>query len=183
MFFYKINGIMLCLIVLLALGCRDVSEVIDNIDDNVSVSPGDPPKISADTQLWGNVVIMDAGTDVDDWVNDTYELNSAVIIDDTLRISVSYGGGCEEHEFTLIASNTFIESSPVQLNIAIVHNANLDPCEMWVSEDYFFDLTPIKNMYLQQYPPVPDAPEPEPASIVLKFADSLQDTLILLYRF
>ena len=112
-----------------------------------------------------------------------YELSSAEITDDTLRISVSYGGGCEEHEFTLIASNTFMESDPVQLNISIVHNANLDPCERWVSEAYYFDLTPIKNMYLQNYPLVPDAPDPEPAAIALKFTGSLKDTLDLLYRF
>ena len=174
---------MLCLIILLAIGCSDVSEVLDGVDDTVSVSPGDDPRISADTQLWGNVVIMDTDTNVDDWVNDTYELSSAEITDDTLRISVSYGGGCEEHEFTLIASNAFMESDPVQLNISIVHNANLDPCERWVSEAYYFDLTPIKNMYLQNYPLVPDAPDPEPAAIALKFTGSLKDTLDLLYRF
>jgi len=181
MFFHKIRGFILCLIILLAIGCSEVSEVLDGVDDSVSVSPGDIP--SADTQLWGDVVIIDTDTNVDEWVNDTYELNSAEITDDTLRISVSYGGGCEEHEFTLIASNAFMESDPVQLNISIVHNANLDPCERWVSESYHFDLTPLKDLYLQKYPPMLDASDPEPAAIVLKITDSLEDTLDLLYRF
>ena len=34
---------------------------------------------------------------------DTYVINAATIAGDTLHLNVSYGGGCETHEFTLVA--------------------------------------------------------------------------------
>ena len=111
------------------------------------MSPSDIPP--DETKLSGNVVI--AGDDAAKPVNDPYTLESIMIADDTLTISVSYGGGCETHQFTLIASDTFMESDPVQLGVAIVHNANLDFCERWVTETYHFNLTPIKTMYQKAY--------------------------------
>ena len=157
MFFKKINGFLLCLIILLAVGCDEVpDEILDgadtapDLDDSVSVSPGDIP--AADTKLMGSVVIADPGENrADQWGNDAYQLNGATIADDTLTIAVAYGGGCETHRFTLIASDAFMESDPVQLSISIVHNANLDFCERWVEEAYHFDLTPIKTMYQAAY--------------------------------
>ena len=157
MFFPKICGFSLCLIILFAIGCDEVpDEILDGTDANpdldasVSVSPGDIP--ADDTKLFGDVVIADPGVnEPDQWVNDAYQLEDATIAGDTLTISVAYGGGCEDHQFTLIASDAFMESDPVQLGVSIVHNANLDFCERWVEETYHFDLTPIKTMYQEAY--------------------------------
>ena len=33
----------------------------------------------------------------------------------------------------------------------LAHNANGDACEAWLTEDYNFDLTPIKTMYQEGY--------------------------------
>ena len=157
MFFQKIGGFLLGLTVVLAVGCGEVPNgVLDgadsdaDLDGSVSVSPGDIP--TDDTKLLGNVVITDpGGNDADRWRNDEYQLNGATLADDTLTISVAYGGGCQTHEFTLIAADAFMESDPVQLSVSIVHNANLDFCERWVEEMYHFDLTPIKKMYQAAY--------------------------------
>ena len=157
MFFQKMNVFFLCLIVLCAIGCEKMQdEILDgtdpnaDLDDSVSVTPGEIPP--DDTKLVGNVVIMaDQDNAADQWVDNPYTFNSATITDDTLTISVAYGGGCETHEFTLLAEPAFMESDPVGLGISIVHNANNDPCERWVEEDYHFDLTPIKTMYQQAY--------------------------------
>ena len=70
---------------------------------------------------------------------------------DTLTVTVSYGGGCETHRFTLVASNVFLESYPVQLGASLAHDANGDSCEAWLTEDWDFDLTPIKRMYQDAY--------------------------------
>ena len=80
-----------------------------------------------------------------------YELDAATIINDRLTITASYRGGCETHQFTLVASAGFLESYPVQLSVSIAHNANGDLCEGWVTEEYDFDLTPIKMMYQEAY--------------------------------
>ena len=151
------------LIILFAIGCQKMSnEVLDGtnidpgLDDSVSVSPDDIPP--DDMKLVGTVVILeDVPNAADQWADNaiefhsSYHFNSATITDDTLTIEVSYGGGCETHEFVLLAEPAFMESDPVGLGISIVHNANADPCERWVEEAYHFDLTPIKTMYQAAY--------------------------------
>ena len=139
------------------------------VEDSVSVTPGEIPP--DDTQLTGDVVIADGPE-----VNDDYTLENATIMEDTLTIDVAYGGGCEDHQFTLIASEVFMESDPVQLSVSIVHNANLDPCERWVEEAYHFDLTPIKTMYQQAY-------QQDAGTIVLNLANLPEGAPALIYEF
>ena len=182
MFFQKINVFFLCLIVLFAIGCDKMEdEILDGtqpntgIEDSVSVTPGEIPP--DDTRLTGAVVIADGPENAaDKWVNNDYMLESAMIVEDTLTINVAYGGGCEDHEFTLIASEAFMESDPVQLSVSIVHNANLDPCERWVEEAYHFDLTPIKTMYQQAY-------QQDAGTIVLNLANLPEGAPALIYEF
>ena len=87
----------------------------------------------------------------DDWGTDAYVINAATLQDGTLTVNVSYSGGCETHVFTLVAEPRFLESFPVQLRVSLAHNANADTCEAWITEDYHFDLTPIKQGYQQGY--------------------------------
>lgn len=114
----------------------------------------------------GATVISDDGVDAADrWGKDAFELNSAAIAGDTLAVNVSYGGGCRDHEFTLVASGAFMESHPVQLNVALAHKANEDPCERWVTEGYLFSLAPIKALYQKAY-------QQDSGTIVLLLADA-----------
>ena len=73
------------------------------------------------------------------------------ITGDTPTITVPYSGGGETHPFTLVASDAFMESHPVQLEVSPDHNANGDPCERWGTEPYHFDLTPLKMMFRETY--------------------------------
>ena len=116
----------------------------------------------------GAVFIGDAG---DRFGTDEYVLNSATITDDTLNISVSYSGGCEAHEFTLVVSEAFLESFPVQLPVSIAHDANNDTCEAYPTENYRFDLTPIKTMYQEAY-------RQEAGTIVLRLKDAPDGELV-----
>ena len=163
MFVKKGACFLFSLIILFAIGCKNMSnEILDGADtepsvnDSVSVSPGDIPP--DDTKLIGTVFILqDVPNAADKWAdnaidfNSPYDFNSATIEGDTLTVSVAYGGGCETHEFALLAEPAFMESFPVQLGISIVHNANLDFCERSVEEAYHFDLTPIKKKYQEAY--------------------------------
>ena len=104
----------------------------------------DPPR--------GRVVIAeDPGQGTDRWGADPYQLRAATIMGDTLTVTVSYGGGCRTHQLTLVASNVFLESYPVQLGVSLAHEANGDLCRAWLTEEYDFDLTPIKRMYQDGY--------------------------------
>ena len=182
MFFKKIGSFLLYFIILFSIGCGEVpDEILDganpdtDLDNSVSVSPDDIPV--DDTKLSGNVVIADPGVNKpDQWGNDAYQLDDTTIAGDTLTISVSYGGGCKTHEFTLIAADAFMESDPVQLDVSIVHNANLDFCERWVEEMYHFDLTPIKTMYQQAY-------QQDEGTVVLNLEGVPEGAAPLIYRF
>ena len=96
----------------------------------------------------GSVVITDSHGN---WGTDDYVLRYVAITDDTLRLTVSYAGGCEPHEFTLVTSGTFLESSPVRLAISVAHNANDDLCEAYPTEVYHFELAAIKALYQEVY--------------------------------
>ena len=129
------------------IGCEQLNDPTKmGLDETVSISRDD---VHPDEIFYtGDVFIGDAG---DRFGTDEYTLNSATITDDTLNISVSYGGGCEDHQLTLVVSETFLESFPVQLHTSLAHNANEDPCEAWLTETHRFDLTPIKKMYQEAY--------------------------------
>ena len=95
----------------------------------------------------GNIGTVVFGFTATEWGTDAYTINAATLQDDTLRVNVSYSGGCETHAFTLVAEERFLESLPVQLRVSLAHNANSDTCEALITEDYHFDLTPLKEAY------------------------------------
>ena len=135
------------LIVLGIIGLGETQENEPSDDSSVAVSSDDVG--SEETKLWGQVV-----TDPDSTAElgaDEYELDAAAITGDTLVVTVSYGGGCEDHFFALDASAAFAESDPVQLMVALAHNANGDACQRWVTQDYLFDLAPLKTRYQEEY--------------------------------
>ncbi len=105
------------------------------------------------------------GFTADAWGTDEYVINAATLQADTLTINVSYTGGCETHAFTLAAEPRFLESFPVQLRVLLAHNANSDTCEAWITEDYHFDLTPLKEAYQKGY-------QTDEGTIVLRLKDA-----------
>ena len=154
-------------VLVFTIGCQQLDDQMKTgSDDTVSISVDDvnPEEIF----YTGAVFVGDAG---DRFGTDAYVLNSATITDDTLNISVSYSGGCEEHQFTLVVSEEFLESFPVQLRVSIAHDANNDPCEAYPTENYRFDLTPIKTMYQAAY-------RQEAGTIILRLKDAPQGELI-----
>jgi len=72
---------------------------------------------------------------------------------DTLSVDVSYGGGCEEHEWVLCwPDQAFLEEVPVQASLEIWHGVDSDTrCDAYLSETLAFDLTPLKEQYQDGY--------------------------------
>lgn len=83
--------------------------------------------------------------------SDPFHLNTAAVDGDSLAVEVSYSGGCREHEFELALDDAFMESDPVQLNLTLIHHANDDPCQRWVTEPRRFDLSPVKVRFQATY--------------------------------
>ena len=99
----------------------------------------------------GEVVVLSDISSAGDWGEDDYVVNATVIAGDTLTVGVSYSGGCEEHGFTLVISESFVETEPVRLAAFLAHDGNEDSCEAWVTETYAFDLGVIKTLYQKAY--------------------------------
>ena len=83
---------------------------------------------------------------------DAFQLESVAVDGHVLAVEVSYPGGCRNHEFLLQAPRSFhVRSEFVQLEVALIHNANGDPCEAFLTEQLRFDLRPIARLYRQTY--------------------------------
>ena len=176
MFLQRINGFVLCLIVLFAIGCGQGSDAVT--EDTVTATPDD---VVDPSPLMGGVVIHDMGMAIDQWGSDDYEIETGdgdapVIEGDTLTLTVSYGGGCETHDVTLVVSGVFLESHPVQLAVVVAHDANGDMCEAYLTTAYEFDLTPIKALYQDAY-------RQDAGTVVLLLQDAPETIPDLIYTF
>ena len=74
---------------------------------------------------------------------DMFQLDSAYVNDDCLKVTVSYGGGCGGAIFELIATTSILESDPVQRIIRISLD-DKDDCEAYITEEISFDLIPLR---------------------------------------
>ena len=90
------------------------------------------------------VYFIDANSE---WMikKDMLVVNSAVIENNLLALSVSYSGGCRDHIIDLYAYTGILKSNPPQMNLALSHNANGDMCEAYVTRTIKFDLSKIKE--------------------------------------
>ena len=82
-----------------------------------------------------------------DFPMDLYGINEIEIIEDQLLINVSYGGGCEQHDFLVISSNTQINDYGNQIDaLFLSHDANNDVCFAEILEHQLcFDISNILN--------------------------------------
>ena len=158
----NVTGFALSLLIFLAIACQqDLNKDVTSLHSVDDVAGEEEPYM-------GGLIIVDAD---DKFKNDSFVLNDATLTGDMLTVSVSYSGGCKNHEFTLVASDTFLESFPVQLSAYIVHDANGDTCEAWPTEDYYFNLTPIKTLYQDAY-------RQKSGTIILRLKDAPDEELV-----
>ncbi len=83
--------------------------------------------------------------------SDAYELHSAVIEGESLVVSVSYSGGCEEHLFRTCWDGSFMESFPVQARLELQHDGNDDACEAEITEELRIPLGVLRDAYREGY--------------------------------
>lgn len=75
---------------------------------------------------------------------DSYTIYSVKRSATSLELKVGYSGGCADHEFALVwngAYDTFNERKITSL--ALVHNANEDMCEAYITETLTFNLKEV----------------------------------------
>lgn len=83
-------------------------------------------------------------------IGDPYTIISATIHENELWLTVSYGGGCKEHEFELLFNNAYLESNPLQIRLNMKHHGNNDMCRSIVRENLRFDLKSVQVKGEQQ---------------------------------
>ena len=75
---------------------------------------------------------------------DSYALGEAMSIEaKTLRVSVTYGGGCEEHEFAACWDGSISQSNPSSLTLTLAHDAHDDLCDAVITRDLFIDISAL----------------------------------------
>ena len=82
---------------------------------------------------------------------DPLHFNSAVVNGDKLFINVSYSGGCRTHEVQPYALKSIEKSNPARVSIMLSHNADNDLCEAYLTKDYEFDLSALKDFAINQH--------------------------------
>lgn len=75
--------------------------------------------------------------------SDPFELREIRIENDSAFITVSYSGGCRKHTFEVIWSEMYYNTDPPETGFIVIHNANDDNCEAYLTETLAFDLTEL----------------------------------------
>jgi hypothetical protein len=88
----------------------------------------------------------------EDVSSDPVDVQRSRVLGDTLVLDVRYGGGCNEHTFSLCYEPTFQESDPVQSTLRLIHDAHGDTCEAYPAAELRFDLSPLAELYEHTYP-------------------------------
>ena len=74
---------------------------------------------------------------------DTAKITTVALEGTILKISVTYQGGCQEHNFGLHGETAFLLSNPPQCSLYLSHDAHGDSCPENVEKLLSFDLTPM----------------------------------------
>lgn len=74
---------------------------------------------------------------------DSYRMDTVFVDGDTLRLKVSYSGGCRDHSFKLwkLPPNALV---PPPVELLLDHDAHGDMCEAWLTRWLAFSLRPVR---------------------------------------
>jgi hypothetical protein len=82
---------------------------------------------------------------------DLLQIVSARVEGGVLDVEVRYGGGCAAHDVDAVAWTEWMESNPVQVGVALTHDAHGDACKALVTRSLHFDLDPLRRAYQRTY--------------------------------
>jgi len=109
---------------LVGLGCDDPEELSQS--DDIELCPSEP-------------------------ASDPIDVESLAIVDGKLEVSVSYGGGCEEHIVNACWDQSFAAGEPVQAQVWLTHHAMGDICKVGITQSRVFDLSELEETWIEAY--------------------------------
>lgn len=82
---------------------------------------------------------------------DALQLLGARVEGGILEVDTQWSGGCQRHDVDAVAWTGWMESHPVQVGVALAHDAHGDACEALVRRTLRFDLAPLSRAYAKAY--------------------------------
>jgi hypothetical protein len=82
---------------------------------------------------------------------DSINVNSYRIEGNALVLQVAHGGGCEQHQYGVCYNEAFDTSLPVQGGLHLIHDANGDSCDAYLTTELRFDLRPYADHFFEAF--------------------------------
>jgi hypothetical protein len=130
---------------LLAAALAGVAACADTTD------PEPPDGFWSPGDTWAGRVVITPDAAGPQWPADPVTIHGVDVKGDSLELTVSFGGGCRDHAFMLLADAAWAESYPVQIGVRLAHDAKGDACKALLSRVLRFDLSPLKAAYQGAY--------------------------------
>jgi len=132
----KLLGVM---IAGLALACADPTE------------PETPNGSWSSENTWTGQIVITVNPDSPRLPSDPVTIYAVEVRGDSVDLNVTFGGGCNDHTFTLLSAAAWMESYPVQVAVRLSHDAHGDACDALLTRVLRFDLSPLKTAYANAY--------------------------------
>lgn len=71
---------------------------------------------------------------------DPFDVLSTEVKGDMLILEIQYGGGCQDHDFSMTTNLMWMKSMPPQLNLYLEHENHDDNCRALITRKLAFDL-------------------------------------------
>lgn len=84
--------------------------------------------------------------------SDPYEIQTRSVEGDVLKLVVTHGGGCQQHDFRLCYERVFLETEPVQFNLRLDHDAHGDACRRLDRQVLEYELRPLRDYHRAAHP-------------------------------
>lgn len=124
----SINIILSIFLTLLTLSCNNDNDAIDNFD-----SLGNETKVVLKLNK-NQFDTIDSNRKINIQTGDAFDINHVKIEGDVLKINLSYGGGCEKHDFEILWDGIIYTDDPCFINLMVTHNSNRDLCEAYITD-------------------------------------------------
>lgn len=132
-----------------ASDCALANEPVLGVEAGHCVDLNDPtrstePGVGGEAPLDTLALVDGFGVDLK---SDPFTFGGVRVEGDLLIVEVSYGGGCEKHDFTLLDTGIATRSIPPQHFLRLLHDAHGDACEAYITRELRFDISPFKGLY------------------------------------
>jgi hypothetical protein len=97
------------------------------------------------------ILIMADSEEILSSYKDKARIRSISVQQSILIMDVSFGGGCEEHEFSLYSLPAFSSERMIQADLYLSHNGKGDLCKAMVHKRLIFNLLPLLDACKRQF--------------------------------